>query len=785
MNERSSKMFMETKTVRIVDLWKNHPVRLITNKSVGIDTIVENATGICKTTKYCQELSCNLDDFEFFNKGDILVLPQNRTLSVNQTTRIPCSKTDKKVTVICGKKGYIFPHPTTVSCETEENTIRETPWNKRVRQTCSECYAFGTERCVKVDGGVICQCRQHWREFTCWRSPDMCNLTGLTCGHGKCQSQVDRAVCLCEEEFGGRQCTVNKTALAWYSTTESSILSSQSVSAVALLSTNTVLIAAHVVLSIVLRLNDCSDPQHFWQTARRCTVGIAGLIAVLMRHPQILGIPEYQCRIVFIVVTSLFCQAVGILAIEAYNAFETAMLRQTNNWRVDYFGRPCWSMSPGLRYGATAVMMTSGVLIAFVIEYDMVASKWSCLGRFTKAAIDMWFPITLYHTIACLAATGFSRRGLFVRRYVPQYQQELKEHLKDEPPHRKDEIEKCHRNLGFTAILPWALFGTWLFLAMSSDTVADPGLNFLAVASALVYCCLDVGQFVVTTPTLYSNLMWLEMRFLPAWLAPTMDPVSMWTRKEVLARYRARNAANRRRRRAARRVFHPAYKGYLPKLIREQMKDQWSRAYKDLRKKHRRKTKAQIIDMLRERDRQYLLNNEKDLTKRVAIRATFLQWSARMYINDPEPDPNLWRNLEMELMMEEIDEILRNLRLLNFPTSRTVTIDEDENKRKQRPRVVTIPKCVIPVIDAYGYTHQQAVLPTPIELIRPEDIPSTSSERRDSGNVELGLVPRRDSQEGLDKETLKWLKEASDTVFEMAVQNEDYLDRVKALRSWN
>lgn len=43
-------MFMETKTVRIVDLWKNHPVRLITNKSVGIDTIVENVTGICKTT---------------------------------------------------------------------------------------------------------------------------------------------------------------------------------------------------------------------------------------------------------------------------------------------------------------------------------------------------------------------------------------------------------------------------------------------------------------------------------------------------------------------------------------------------------------------------------------------------------------------------------------------------------------------------------------------------------------------------------------------------------------
>lgn len=56
----------------------------------------------------------------------------------------------------------------------------------------------------------------------------------------------------------------------------------------------------------------------------------------------------------------------------------------------------------------------------------------------------MWFPLTLYHIIAALAATGFSRYGLFARRYVPQYQQELEEYLKNEPPHRKDEIEKAN-----------------------------------------------------------------------------------------------------------------------------------------------------------------------------------------------------------------------------------------------------------------------------------------------------------------------------------------------------
>ncbi|VDO65041.1 unnamed protein product [Heligmosomoides polygyrus] len=339
----------------------------------------------------------------------------------------------------------------------------------------------------------------------------------------------------------------------------------------------------------------------------------------------------------------------GILAIESFNAYETARLTQTNNWRVDYFGRRCWTLSPGLRYGSAAVMMTSGVLMAFVIKYDEVASKWSCLGKFTKTAIDMWFPLTLYHIIAALAATGFSRYGLFARRYVPQYQQELEEYLKNEPPHRKDEIEKanltmlCHRNLSFTANQPWALFGAWLFLAMASDTVSDPLPNFLAVAFALIYCLLDVGQFVVTTPT-QADVAWNE---IPPSLARTDTGPGVDVDQE-----------------------RGPGKGYIPERIREQMKEQWSRAYRELRKKHRRKTKAQIIDM--------------------------------------------------EMLMAEVDEIRRNLRLLNFPTSRDNIVDEDENNAKERERLFTIPKCVVPVIDEYGYTSLQAVLPTPLELIDPK-----------------------------------------------------------------
>lgn len=39
---------------------------------------------------------------------------------------------------------------------------------------------------------------------------------------------------------------------------------------------------------------------------------------------------------------------------------------------------------------------------------------------------------------------------------------------------------------------------------------------------------------------------------------------------------------------------------------------------------------------------------------------------------------------------------------------------------KERERLFTIPKCVVPVIDEYGYTSLQAVLPTPLELIDPK-----------------------------------------------------------------
>lgn len=192
VNERHSKLFLETKTVRIVSLQESSIALLKKNKTVTMETIVSNVTAVCKVPKFCQELTCDLNDYVFYHKADLLELPQNRTLVVGQKIEVSCATRTTNLTVFCMNKGYLVPHPTNILCSASEDEIVETAWNRRVRSSCAECYAFGTERCIRVEGGVTCQCREGWRDFTCWRTPNQCKMTGLTCEHGKCQSQIDR-----------------------------------------------------------------------------------------------------------------------------------------------------------------------------------------------------------------------------------------------------------------------------------------------------------------------------------------------------------------------------------------------------------------------------------------------------------------------------------------------------------------------------------------------------------------------------------------------------------------
>ncbi|VDO61589.1 unnamed protein product [Heligmosomoides polygyrus] len=57
-----------------------------------------------------------------------------------------------------------------------------------------------------------------------------------------------QAVCVCDEEFAGARCTVNKSELAFFSDTKSSFVSAPTLSAAALSLTEMALIVAHILL---------------------------------------------------------------------------------------------------------------------------------------------------------------------------------------------------------------------------------------------------------------------------------------------------------------------------------------------------------------------------------------------------------------------------------------------------------------------------------------------------------------------------------------------------------
>ncbi|VDP56691.1 unnamed protein product [Heligmosomoides polygyrus] len=141
---------------------------------------------------------------------------------------------------------------------------------------------------------------------------------------------------------------------------------------------------------------------------------------------------------------------------------------------------------------------------------------------------------------------------------------------------------------------------------------------------------------------------------------------------------------------------------------------------------------------------------------------------------------------QFDILMDEIEEIRRNLRLLHQPTHREVfnNIEENTDRRTE----ISIEKCIITTIDPYGNTQQQVVLKTPIHMIDSEDVPSTSSRRGTYDRMERGENRRNDDEDDdddiLSKETLEWLEMASETTFDMAAQNQDYMDQLRALRSW-
>ncbi|WKY13048.1 hypothetical protein Q1695_004117 [Nippostrongylus brasiliensis] len=160
---------------------------------------------------------------------------------------------------------------------------------------------------------------------------------------------------------------------------------------------------------------------------------------------------------------------------------------------------------------------------------------------------------------------------------MPQFQQAVDEYLKPLPPARREEVEKCQRNHGLTAIGPWLLYTTWLFLALSADWVVSP-TNYWAVACALGYSACELAIFALTTPQAYNAMLGTWTKLLPKRVSPAADPVPL--------------------------------RATVSSKMGKRLKRRWTAKYKKLREQNKNKTKAQIItlDMYLE-ERAAIMNN--------------------------------------------------------------------------------------------------------------------------------------------------------------------------------
>ncbi|WKY13067.1 hypothetical protein Q1695_004127 [Nippostrongylus brasiliensis] len=678
VNERDSKLYMEEKKVRVVSLRWSTRFFLNVNETVAPRQYVENVTAACKRPKFCGEYHCNLNDYEFLVPDSVLAIPetQNRTLAVGESVTIRCNNSETEVVKVqCRQKGYLNPHPTRVACQED----RKLAFLKRhrIRKSCKECFPYGTQRCERVSEGFVCRCRTNWTEPTCWRAPNLCQINQVDCGeNGRCVSEITQARCICNASFAGSHCSVNKTRLSFISDTEASFVSGTTAGASIIAMTGSLVLLIRGLIALFYQ-HQGNDPQTFYQNCRCFFVALAGLFAFLFRHPALLQITQIQCMFSSFVMTCSFLFGMAFFALEALTFYECASLTRLNSWTETFWGRNRFHTTPAFRTLTPLIVLTAAVAGTFKGRPADVASPWSCMGRFEPSTRNFWFPIALAHSCLGLAALAYTLEGRLKRNNMPQFQQAVDEHLKPLPPARREEVEKCQRNHGLTAIGPWLLYTTWLFLALSADWVVSP-TNFWAVTCALGYSACELAIFALTTPQVYSAMLGTWTKLLPKRISPEADPVPL--------------------------------RATISSKMGKRLKRRWTAKYKKLREENKNKTKAQIVTK----------PSNSDIAHKLCIpgghsyfRRLFDEWWTETYTADRQPDPVLRLKSRVDMYLEERAAIMDNLMFLRGDRRGQAAGDQPPQEPEEHH---AIPLCYVSTVDEYGNTQIEEVMKTPAEL---------------------------------------------------------------------
>ncbi|EYB91456.1 hypothetical protein Y032_0205g1908 [Ancylostoma ceylanicum] len=390
----------------------------------------------------------------------------------------------------------------------------------------------------------------------------------------------------------------------------------------------------------------------------------------------------------------------------------------------------CWKANNALtlssRITSIAIALAVVVVAALSYGFETVSSKWSCLGRFTTNTIDLWLPLILMNMCSAMAACSFSYEGLFIIFQLPQYREKLNIDSNSITAVETALIRKCRLNIAFTAIGPWLLVGVWLTTAISSDWTTCSIVNSIAVVVSTAYTACKIMQSILTTPYLYSTMIWKAMRFLPESLSPDFDPETLWSRAEVLEWYRMGNQEAQKNENC--RASH------IPHLARERLSTLWMSIYAKMRITSERNGKIETI---------YELYNHKITNNfgeyvglRYKLRCLFIRWAIRTHKNDPQPEAVRTDDSEASNNLLESVFSKRNCHLDDFHRVwETLKILQPPKQWKRDPHDIyrdtlqgylrfleydPFQNCLISRADRYGNTSRSQFLRRPVNVIKSE-----------------------------------------------------------------
>ncbi|EYC05943.1 hypothetical protein Y032_0079g1269 [Ancylostoma ceylanicum] len=453
-------------------------------------------------------------------------------------------------------------------------------------------------------------------------------------------------------------------------------------------------------------------------------------------------------------ITTCYSLGLGFFALEALNLYEVSRLKQRNSWvgTVEETGFKMPKMA--LRIFLTIVVLGGVVTTATSSHFTQVATSWTCLGNFVKETIDLWLPVVLINACAAVAATLFSYYGWFILRKVPQFRQKMSIYLEERDLSEKYNIEKCYRNVVFTAFGPWLLCGVWLTLALSTDRVAEPALNNLAKVFSMLYTMCNALQSVLTTTSLYSTCTWYAMRFLPCKYSPAYDPVTLWKRSEVLERYRLRKNGTWKLRTmtvsqgpARNYPWTAAHPDYVPILVRGRLQTRWMRKYAEIRTGNDcSKFEALYVVYLLEFDKERAHMCSKGVNDQISF--LFCQWFIRTYIMDPQKDIAKAKAgaTETELLHSKFYELWDSLKILQPPGP-----PNSVDLREYFTALVSYLKlfeydpfesCPLSTTDCYGNTQRVVFLRTPVRRLNPALFKGNHSDQNSEEDQKKGMKQR-------------------------------------------